>query len=113
MVHCQFKTHDILDYDLKCRFIGLFDEQLHGVNLLLGFLGSPFHDHLNHRSVIVSVSIIEQLFIIVEENIANDHVDNGSRNDEFDRIHGHVHVLVQIVDALHLVLEVFLFVLVR
>jgi hypothetical protein len=91
----------------------LFDEQLHGVNLLLGFLGSLLHDHLNHRSVIVNVTIIEQLFIIVEENIANDHVDNGSRDDKFDRICGHVHVLVQIVDVLHLALEVFLFVLVR
>ncbi len=49
----------------------------------------------------------------MEENIVNDRVDNVSRNDKFDQVHGQVHVLVQSVDALHLVLEVLLFVLVR
>ncbi len=49
----------------------------------------------------------------MEENIANDCVDNVNRDDKFDRIHVQVYVLVQSVDALHLVLEVLLFVLVR
>jgi hypothetical protein len=42
-----------------------------------------------------------------------DCVDNVSQNDEFDRVHDQVHVLVQSVDALHFALEVLLFVLVR
>ncbi|CAM6038012.1 unnamed protein product [Sphagnum compactum] len=45
--------------------------------------------------------------------IAYDRVDNVSRDDEFDRVCGQVHVLVQSVDALHFALEVLLFVLVR
>jgi len=49
----------------------------------------------------------------MKENIANDHVDNVSRDDEFDRVHGQVRVPVQGVDALHLAFEVLLFVLVR
>ncbi len=76
MVHSQFKMHDVLDSDLVCQLIKLFDEQIHGIDLLLGLLGGPLHDCLNHRSVIVNVAIIEQLFIIAEENIANDCVDN-------------------------------------
>jgi len=51
--------------------------------------------------------------VIAEENIANDRVDNVNRNDEFDRIYGQVHVLMQSVDALHLLLEVFFFVLIK
>jgi hypothetical protein len=43
----------------------------------------------------------------VEENIANDHVNNVNRNNEFDWVYSLVHVLVQSVDALHLALEVF------
>jgi len=49
----------------------------------------------------------------LEENIANDRVDNVSQDEEFDRVHVQVHVLVQSVDALHLAFEVFLFVLVK
>ncbi len=49
----------------------------------------------------------------MEENIANDRVDNVSQDDEFDQVHGQVHVLVQSVDALHLALEILLFVLVK
>lgn len=105
--------HDVLDCDLVRRFVRLFDEQLHGVDLLLGLLGSPLRNHLSYCSVIVIVTIIEQLFVIAEENITNDRVDNVNRDDEFDRIHGQIHVLVQSVDALHLVLEVFLFFLVK
>ncbi|CAK9215083.1 unnamed protein product [Sphagnum troendelagicum] len=113
MVHSQFKMHDILDCDLVRRLIELFDKQIHGVDLLLGFLGGPFHNCLNRRNVIVNVAIIEQLFIIAEENIANDCVDNVNRNDEFNRVCDQVHVLVQSVDAFHLALEVLCFVLVR
>jgi hypothetical protein len=65
------------------------------------------------RSVIITVAIIEQLFVIAKENITNDRVDNVSRDDELNQIRSQVHVLVQSVDALHLVLEVLLFVLVR
>ncbi|CAM6067840.1 unnamed protein product [Sphagnum tenellum] len=54
-----------------------------------------------------------ELFIIAEENIANDCVDNVNRNDEFNRVCDQVHVLVQSVDAFHLALEVLCFVLVR
>jgi hypothetical protein len=91
----------------------LFDEQLHDINLLLGLLGGPLCDRFNRHSVIVTVVIIEQLFVIAEENIANDRVNNVSRDDEFDQVRDQIHVLVQSVDALHLALEVFLFVMVR
>lgn len=87
MVHHQFKTCDVFYCDLVRQFIGFFSKQLHGVDLLLGLLGRPLHDHFNHRSVIVTITIIEQLFVIAEENIANDHVDNVSRNDEFNQVH--------------------------
>jgi len=79
----------------------------------LDFLAAFFCDHFNFRNVIVIVAIIEQLFVIAEENITNDRVDNVSQDDEFDQVRGQVHVLVQSVDALHLALEILLFVLVR
>ncbi len=84
MVRRQFKTCDVFNYDLVCRLIELFDEQLHGVDLLLGLLSGLLHDRLNCHSVIVIVAIIGQMFVIVEENIANDRVDNVSRYDKFD-----------------------------
>jgi hypothetical protein len=49
----------------------------------------------------------------MEENIANDHVNNFSWNDEFNQVHDQVHVLVQNVDVLHLALEKLIFVMVR
>jgi len=91
----------------------LFDKELYGIDLLLGLLGGPLHDRLSCCNVIITISIIEQLFVIAKENIVNDRVDNVSRDDKFDQVYGQVHVLVQSVDALHLVLEVFLFVLVK
>jgi len=60
-----------------------------------------------------SLSLSLKLFVITKKNIANDRVDNFNRNDEFDRVHGQVRVLVQGVDALHFALEILLFVLVR
>jgi len=86
MVHHRFKTHDILDCDLIRRLVGLFDEQLHGVDLFLGLFGSHFCNHLSHCNVIVVITIIEQLFVIVEENIANDRVDNVYQDEEFNRV---------------------------
>ncbi len=84
MVHGQFKTRNVFDCELLRRLVGLFDKQLHGVDLLLGCLGSHFCDRLNRNNVIVIVAIIEQMFVIVEENIVNDRVDNVNRNDEFN-----------------------------
>ncbi len=49
----------------------------------------------------------------MKKKITNDRVDNVSRDDEFDQVCGQVHVLVQNVDALHLALEVLLFVMVK
>ncbi|CAK9212942.1 unnamed protein product [Sphagnum troendelagicum] len=61
----------------------------------------------------MTISLSLKLFVITKENIANDRVDNVSRDDEFDRVRGQVRVLVQGVDAFHLVFEVLLFVLVK
>ncbi len=61
----------------------------------------------------MTISLSLKLFVITKENIANDRVDNVSRDDGFDRVRGQVRVLVQGVDAFHLVFEVLLFVLVK
>jgi hypothetical protein len=50
---------EVLDCDLLHRLVKLFDEQLHGIDILLGLLGGPLHNHLNHHSVIIIVIIIE------------------------------------------------------
>jgi hypothetical protein len=78
MVHHQFKTRDVFDCDLVRQLVELFDEQLHGIDLLFGLLGGPLCDRLCYRSVIITITIIEQLFVIAEENIANDRVNNVS-----------------------------------
>jgi len=78
VIHRQFKTRDILDCDLVHRLVALFDEQFHGVDLLLGLLGGPLCDCFNFHNVIVIVATFEQLFVIAEENITNDRVNNVS-----------------------------------
>jgi hypothetical protein len=75
---------EVFDCDHVRRLVELFDEQLRGIDLILGLLCGPFHDCFSYRSVIVIVAIIEQMFVIAEENIANDCVDNVSQNGEFN-----------------------------
>ncbi len=58
---------DVFNCDLVCRFVALFDEQLHGVDLLLGLHGDLVCDRFSRHNVIITVATIEQLFVIVED----------------------------------------------
>ncbi len=90
VVHGQVKAQDVLDGHRVHGRIILLAEQLHRILFLILLLDELLADNIGQvLFAIVGVNVLE-LFIIAEEEVTNDDINDLGTNEEL------VHVLVQI-----------------
>ncbi len=108
MVHRELKPHGIWDDNLVLiRFVLILDEQFEGVGLLLGLLGVC----VGYVVVTVAVAIgVGQYLIVVEEQVANDRIDDAGIDVKHQLVILHGHMPMQRIGRLDLAREVLLLV---
>jgi hypothetical protein len=75
---------------------------------LIGLLGNLAIDRNGRIHVIITVIVATfvELFVISKEQVADDHFDDASADDELEHVHGQVHVRVQRVGVFYLTVKV-------
>jgi len=108
VVHRELEPHGIWDDNLVLiRVILILDEQFEGVGLLLGLLG----DCTGHIVITVAIVVgVGQYLIVVEEQVANDRIDDAGTDVEHQLVVLHGHVPMQCIGRLDLAREVLLLV---
>jgi hypothetical protein len=112
VVHGQVEAQDVLDCHRVDKRIVLLAEQLHHIIFLVLLLDEFLADRVGRvLFAIIGVNVLK-LFIIAEEEVANDDIDNLSTDEEFIRVLVHIKVVMQRVDRLDAPIEI-LFLLVN
>ncbi len=94
VVHRELKPHAIWDDNLvPIRVVLIFDDQFEGVGLLLGLLGNLLGNCVGHVVVIIAFAIgVSQYLVVVEEQVANDHIDDAGIDVKHQLVVLHSHV---------------------
>jgi hypothetical protein len=98
VIHGQVEAHDVLD--------GHRVEQLHRILFLVLLLNELLADHVGWiLFAIVGVNVLK-LFIIAEEEVANDDIDNFDTDEELVRVLVQIKVVMQCVGHLDAPIEI-------
>ncbi len=106
VIHGQVEAHDVLDGHRVDGHIVLLAEQLHHILFLVLLLNELLADHVGWiLFAIVGVNVLK-LFIIAEEEVANDDIDNFDTDEEFVRVLVQIKVVMQCVGHLDAPIEI-------
>ncbi len=85
----------------------ILDEQFEGVGLLLGLLSGLLGDCAGHVVVTIAVVVgVGQYFVVAEEQVANDRIDDAGTDVKHQLVVLHGHVPMQRIGRLDLAREV-------
>jgi len=106
IVHGQVEAQDVLDGHRVDRRIVLLTEQLHHILFLVLLLDELLTDRVGRiLFAIIGVNVLE-LFVIVDEEVANDDIDNLGTYEELVRVLVQIKVVMQRVGRLDAPIEI-------